>query len=137
MSDVKVSTRLPRAAWTAYFPGQSRADIREFADRIDDINPLHHDPIAAQEVGFQDILTTGVRIFGFVSAAIARELGRVIPTRIEVIDFVNPLYEGMPVTVYCEVVRYRHPIAKLNVFVTSGEQNITECQTITVRLLGK
>jgi acyl dehydratase len=113
--------------WQRQFPGESGQQIRDFASRIDDQNPIHHSDTFAKNVGLDMIVATGVRIMGFVSSTIGNELPGAMIRRIEDIKFPKPLYPGVPVVVRCSVVHFRYPIAKVKAEVIIGSGNVGEC----------
>ena len=119
MEVLEKSTETIPEAWTQDFPFVDEASIREFAQRIGDTNPLHHDEEAARQEGLLGIIAPGVMLAGFVSAAIAEEIPGVVACRLS-IDFVAPLYAGSCPTVQCTVLNQNVRMARLAFTVKNG-----------------
>ncbi|MHB8710405.1 MAG: MaoC family dehydratase [Minisyncoccota bacterium] len=123
--------------WVKEFTVGNEEEIRKFARRIGDINPLHYDAEVAkglQPVRLDGIIAPGVMVVGFVSSTISENISRVMVTRME-IDFKNPLYAGSLAFVSCSVLRTRGPFADVDITVTNGSEVAAEgsCRLILPR----
>lgn len=107
--------------WEKEFPLLKEAAIREFATRISDHNPIHHDNAAARAAGLQGIIATAVQMIGFISAAIAEEVPGAIISRLD-LKFRRPLYAGALPSVQCVVGTLRTGVTEISINLCDRSQ---------------
>lgn len=90
--------------WEKKFPAVTEDDIRAFSLAIGDHNPIHHDNEAARKIGLTGIVAPGVMIIGFASSTIAEKLPGAMVRRLSM-QFIKPLYAGVPLIVFCTIVK--------------------------------
>lgn len=125
-SSVMDTANCIHSTWEKEFPLLKEAGIREFATRINDYNPIHHDNAAARAAGLQGIIATGVQMVGFISATIAEEVPGAMISHMD-LKFRRPLYAGSLPSVQCIVDTLRMGVAEIS---------ITLCDRSQVMVLG-
>lgn len=118
--------------WKKEFPAMSEDDIRAFALAIDDHNPIHHDNEAARKIGLAGIVVPGVRVICFASSAIAEKLPGAMARRLS-IQFIKPLYAGVPFIVSCAILKKTNLSRIINVSIKNTSGGIIlegECQAV-------
>ena len=93
-----------RDTWKRPFFTGDDTEIREFAERIGDTNPIHHDSEAARKAGLPGIIAPGVMIIGFVSALIAENIPGVMVLKMEM-EFQKSVGAGTVILVSCSILK--------------------------------
>ena len=95
---------IQESTWKRPFCVGDDAEIQEFAERIGDTNPLHHDDGAARKAGLPGIIAPGVMIIGFVSALIAENIPGIMVLKMEM-EFQKPVCAGTVILVSCSILQ--------------------------------
>ncbi len=108
-----------RDCWSKDFPVVENGGIRNFAQLIEDTNPIHSDHDEAKKIGLLGIIAPGVMIIGFASSTIADEVPGAKICRLEM-EFKSPLYAGSQPFVSCIVLNQKKRIAKIAIMIKNG-----------------
>ena len=109
-------------SWKEEFYFGSNFTICEFANMIQDTNPIHHRTDAARKMGFRDIIAPGVMVMGVVSSTIAKELPCTQVRKLS-IKFMNPVYAGNKILVRCTVIKEKGLIVEVAVNIRNTTYN--------------
>lgn len=100
------------------------ADIRGFADIVDDHNPIHLDEDYAAQTPFKKRIAHGMLVASIISAALANDLpGPGTVYLGQEVKFKKPVYIGDTITATVTVTAYREErkIATLSTQITNQE----------------
>ena len=95
----------------------SAEDVRQFAELVDDHNPVHWDKSYARHTRFKEPIAHGMLVASLISAAIATHLpgpGAIYLS--QSLQFRAPVYPGQTVTAHVTVTKVRddRPIVTLD-----------------------
>lgn len=98
-------------------------EIRPFAKKIGDDNPLHNDRQIAIDTGFDDVIAPGAMIDVFITKTVLKKFPVVLILHRE-IKFLKPLYEGSVVQVNCTTIKEKSAIKKIAIEIRTTSNGL-------------